>query len=120
MSLLAVVIKRPFVFFSTVEVVLLLLIKISFLLLIVVNDAAVNDDAAYVRPVAVACFHVVLLEDGMEIVVCCEALLDKVEEGLNDVGLYIFAVWGGGGVHQMMFLLLILFVGTQLCFSHLR
>ena len=28
--------------------------------------------------------------------VCWEALLDKVEEGLNDVGLYIFAVWGGG------------------------
>ena len=95
-------------------VVLLLLIKISFLLLIVVNDAAVNDDAAYVRQVAVACFHVVLLEDGMEIVVCWEALLDKVEEGLNDVGLYIFAVWGG--VHQMMFLLLILFVGTVVFF----
>ena len=52
----------------------------------------------------------------MEIVVCCEALLDKVEEGLNDVGLYIFAVWGGGGVHQMMFLLLILFVGTVVFF----
>ena len=71
----------------------------------------VVNDAAYVRQVVVACFNFVLLEDGVEIVVCWEVLLDKVEQGLNDVSLYIFVVWGGG-VH--------LFSWVRLCFSHLR
>ena len=43
----------------------------------------VVNDAAYVRQVAVACFHVVLLEDGMEIVVCWEVLLDKVDQSIG-------------------------------------
>ena len=54
----------------------------------------VLNDAAHVRHATVANFHVVLVEDGVEIVVWWEVFLDKVEEGFGDVSLNILAVWG--------------------------
>ena len=61
----------------------------------------VVNDAAHAWEAAVACltFHVIFLEDGVEIVVWWEVLLDKVEEGFGVVRLYNFAVWGD----QIMF-----------------
>ena len=101
--MLAVVIKRSFDFLSTAQVVLLLLLINIFLLWLLLII-----DVAHARQAAVACFYV---EDGMEIAFMWEMLLDKVEEGFSDVDLFIFAVWGEGVIH-MMFVLLILTVGT--------
>ena len=49
----------------------------------------VLNDAAHVRHATVANFHVVLVEDGVEIVVWWEVFLDWVEEGFGDVSLNI-------------------------------
>ena len=55
------------------------------------------NDAAHVRHATVANFHVVLVEDGVEIVVWWEVFLY-------------------GGLNQMVFLFLFLFVGADVFF----